>query len=392
MLKKIDLFFSHDWKTQYSVLVHFTQKLHEAFLSLGIRSRLIDLNNPAQFKMYSEDPPECSFSFNVVGKKDGKFIWDTLQIPHVASLVDLPHRFLDLTWSPYSIITCMDRSAVGFVRASGFTNVLFFPHSVESSVKTNPETPREHDVVLLSTCIDFEDVRRSWKEKFTTSLCEVMDEAAEITLSDQTTPLYQAFVQAMDSNPVRRANIDPITLNGIDIFNELEYYVRGKDRVELIKAITDAKVDVYSSAKGTHSWEKYVGNKSNVIIHPEVPFEEALKIMQHSKIVLNSCPTIKQGGHERIFSGLQCGALVLTSENPYLLEQFQEDASIAFYRHQHWNEVNQIIDTYLSDPSKRIEVAKKGQEIVNKFHTWEHRARQLAGELAPIIEKIGPRK
>lgn len=387
-MKHIDLLYSPKWATQYSVLKHFTKKLHEEFSALGIKSRLLDLNDPANFKMYSEDPPECTFFFNSFPIH----FWDVLRIPHVSCLIDLPHRFLDLVWSPYSIMTCMDRSAVGFVRASGFQNVLFFPHAVERDAKTKPDNPRENDVVLFATCMDFERRRQAWKDKFPKALCEIMDEAAEIMLSDQTTPLYQAFVQALDSQPARRSTFKTEDLNGIVIFDELEFYVRGKDRVKLVQAIKNAKIDIYGSAKGENSWKSYIANQPNVTIHPEVPFEQALEIMKHSKIVLNSCPSIKYGGHERIFSGLQCGALVLTSENPYLLEQFQEDVSIAFYQHQHWDKANDIIDTYLADPNKRIEVAQKGQDIVNQFHTWEHRAKQLVTELPPIIEKLRIRK
>lgn len=387
-MKSIDLFTSTHWISQYSVLKHFTYQLQAAFLSLGIKCRLLDLNDPEHVKLYLEDSPDCTLSFNYYGPQNGTHFSNISRIPHIFFLVDLPHRFLDLTFSPYSIITCIDRSAVGFVRASGFNQVFFLPHAADTDIIANPESMRNHDVVMLATCIDFEGIRQSWKEKFPPSLCQVMDEAAEIMLSESTIPLYQAFVAALDSNLERRASIDPNMLNGITVFDQLELYVRGKDRIELVQSITDAKVDIYSSAQPPNVWEKYVGNQPNVTIHPEVSFDQALEIMKDSKIVLNSCPSIKYGAHERIFNGLACGALVLTSQNPYLEEQFEDGMSIAFYQTQNKKNVNSIVNTYLSDPSKRIEIAKKGQQIVSQFHTWRQRAQQLINELTPIIQNL----
>jgi spore maturation protein CgeB len=110
--------------------------------------------------------------------------------------------------------------------------------------------------------------------------------------------------------------------------------------------------------------------------------------MKHSQIVLNSCPWISYGGHERIFSGLACGALVITNENPFLHEEFKDGESIAFYQHGRWDKANHRVNEYLENVAKRNQVVKKGREIVMSRHTWDHRAAKLLKELPALLKKV----
>jgi spore maturation protein CgeB len=215
-----------------------------------------------------------------------------------------------------------------------------------------------------------------------------MDEAAEITLSDQVTPYINAFVTALNHQVSKQAGIDPEKIDFISALDDLETYIRGKDRIELVNAITEAKVDIFGSSQHIETWTKYFGKKrSNIVIHDPVPYEQVLDIMKHTKIILNSSPWIKNGAHERIFSGLACGALVLTNENIYMREHFTDGEDILFYQHKKWDKANHKINDYLGNEAKRERVAAKGREKVMAEHTWDHRAATLIAE----VEKILPR-
>ena len=376
----------------YGVLHYFTEKLHGALQRAGINSRLLEAkrNDPGPFlEALFQDKPECTISFNgLLPDNQGRFFCDMIGIPHVACLVDSPNSYLSLTESPSTIITCVDRSSVDFFKGTNFSNVLFMPHAVDSSLTTDASEKKEFDVVMLSSCIDYESILSSWKKKYSKPLCQAMEEAAENALKESNKPYYQCFVEALDKQVQAQSGIDPQTIDFVEILDEIEMYIRGKDRVELVKSIKEAKVDIFGSSTGASGWKKYLGNKKNVVIHDPVPFEQALAIMKQSKIVLNSCPWISYGGHERIFSGLACGALVITNENAFLNEQFKDGESIAFYRHGLWDKANHRVNEYLENTSKRNLVAEKGREIVRNHHTWDHRARQLIKELPLLLKKI----
>lgn len=389
-MKRIDVFMPP--LSQYGVLHHFTKKMHEALLFCGINSRLLEAkkNDPAPFlEAIFKDRPDCTLSFNGLLPDDqGRFFCDMLRIPHVACLVDSPNNYLPLTRSPFSIITCADKSSVEFFQGVGFSNALFMPHAIESSLAPDANGKREYDVVMLASCIDFEGIRATWKEKYSPALCKAMDEAAEIALSDQTTPYYKAFVQALDHQVSRQSGLDPQTIDFVGVLDEIEMYIRGKDRFELLNAINEAKVDVFGSADGRTSWMSYLGNKRNFVFHDPVPFEQALAIMRHSKIVLNSCPWIKNGGHERIFAGLACGALVITNENVYMKEKFKDGESIVFYQHKKWDKANHRVNEYLENHTKREQIVDKGRDLVMHHHTWNQRAQQLCEDLPPLLRRI----
>lgn len=389
-MKRIDVFMPP--LSNYGVLHHFTEKMHQALQRAGIKSRLLEAkrDDPAPFlNALFEDEPECTLSFNgLLPDTQGRFFCDMIGIPHVACLVDSPNSFMPLTTSPSTIITCVDRSSADFFKGSGFSRAMFLPHGVDRDLAPDPSGKREYEVVMLSSCIDYESIHASWKKKYPAPLCKAMEEAAEGALSDLNVPYYQTFVAALSKQIQEQSGIDPETIDFTEILDDIEMYMRGKDRVELVKSIKDAKIDVFGSADEAAGWKKYLGNKRNLVIHDPVPFEQALSIMKDSKIVLNSCPWISYGGHERIFAGLACGALVLTNENAYLDSEFKDGESIAFYQHGRWDKANHRVNEYLENSSKRDLVAKKGREIVMARHTWDHRAAQLIKELPALLKNI----
>lgn len=389
-MKHIDMFMPP--LSNYGVLHHFTEKLHEAFLRAGIKSRLLEAkkNDPGPFlKALFEDKPECTLSFNgLLPDNQGRFFCDMVNIPHVACLVDSPNDYLSLTKSPSTIITCIDGSSVDFFKGTGFSNVLFMPHAVDPFLGCDLSGHREYDVVMLSSCIDYEKIHSEWKKKYSTALVKAMEETVERALENPSKPYFQAFAEALDQQIHQQSGIDPQTINFIEILDEIEMYMRGKDRVELVRAIKEAQIDIFGSVDGMTGWKKYLGNKRNVTIHDPVPFEQALAIMKHSKIVLNSCPWISNGGHERVFAGLACGALVITNENAFLKREFKEGESIVFYHHGRWDKANHRVNEYLENHSKRESIAKKGRETVMHRHTWDHRAAQLIKELPQFLKNL----
>lgn len=392
MIKHIDLFMPPN-VSQYGVLHHFTQKMHEALLRLGVSSRILhaERNNPKPFLTeLFKDVPDCTLSFNgLLPDEEGRFFCDLIRIPHVACLVDSPNGFFSLVKSPYTIVTCVDRNAVDFFKGIHCQHVLFMPHGVEKNINAvAKDEDRPYDVIMLSSCIDYEYTRKQWKSNFPEALCKVMDEAAEIALSDQKTSYVQAFVQSLDHHISSGAAIDPQKIEFIEVLDEIETYIRGKDRVELVKGIKDAKIDIFGSDAPTTNWKKQLSGQSNVVIHESVPYDQALELMHKSKIVLNSCAWIKNGTHERTLAGLACGAAVITAENIYMSENFIDGTNINFYRYSQWDKVNDQVNQLLSDESKRKKIAQAGRELVIHHHSWDIRAAALLKDLVPILNKM----
>ena len=382
MIKRIDLFlppFSH-----YSVLHHFTYKFYEALTRLGVRCRILkaSFDDPKPFlQQIFSDPPDCTLSFNgLLPDEHGHFFCDMIQIPHVACLTEPPSQFIELAKSKNTIITCMDSSGVDFFREMGFSKVFFMPHGVEKNLYQDPRSPREINVLMLSTCIDPDAIWEDWQKHYPAALCKVLEDAAEQTLSEQTISPISAFITALNHRLKSEPDLDPNTIPYVEAITSLDDYIRGKDRIKLLKSIKDFPVDIY----GDGPWEKFTkGTKAKV--HTSLPYEEALSLLGKSKVILSSNPATTHGTHTRVLAGTLLGAVPVTTENPFMQQDYKNLESVIYYRYNTLDKVNEEIARVINDDQKRISMAENGMKITLAHHTWDHRASQLLKNLSSLL-------
>jgi len=391
-IKHIDLFMPPI--SEFGVIKHFTRQLHAAFQRAGIESRLLvaEKNNPKPFlDQLKKTPPDCTLSFNGLLPDDkGHFLCDMLNIPHVCCLVDSPIYYVPLTQSSLNIITCPDRFFCTFFQNLEFNNVFFLPQAVEKDVApTINEISQQYDVTFLGTCFDYEAQKEEWKKRYPDYLSGAIELAAEIAMANLDMPITDALVKAMNER-VWFPGINVEVFNFIQVLDDLEYYMRGIDRIKLIQSIKDAQIHIFCSAESKKTWLKLLGkSQKNITFHSSVPFEDALEVMKNSKILLNSTPTLKNGAHERVFSGLACGALVLTNESVYLREAgFKEGENILYYKCGAYEDINAKVNLYLANQALRENAVILGRDKVLREHTWDNRADQLLKELEPLLMAV----
>ncbi|MCE5316504.1 MAG: glycosyltransferase [Parachlamydia sp.] len=390
MLKKVCFIVNYNL---YESKRHFTRKLAEAMNRKGIETRIIDVQESAlsaeaiaTIRRYGPDLT-CSFN-SLLPVSETKFLWDALEIPHLAILVDPAIYSIHLARSPYSILSCVDRDDCAEVKNYQFENVFFWPHAVERDLMAGDPANRPYDVVFLGSCYDYESLRASWRQRNTEGVNKVLDDAIDLFFGDPTISLAHSLVKAWNATKADPAGVDFTAL-----YYYLDNYTRGKDRVELIRSIKNAHVHVFGdlstdTAVGILGWPQYLASQPNVTVHPSVPFGQALQIMKQSKVCLNSAPFFKNGSHERVFTGLACGSAVITSESRYFREAFQEGEELLFYSMSDRSAVDGMIEKLLKDDSGRIQMAAKGREKVMAGHTWDHRVDQLLQELPAISGRI----
>lgn len=388
MVGKIDFFMPP--RSQYGVLHHFTEKLAEAFTRQGVESTILEAewNNPKPFlDRLLSNKPDCTLSFNgLLPDDEGRFFCDLIGIPHVAFLVDSQNQFFPLIQSPNTIISCTDRYTCDFFKGIKSKNVLFVPHGVERELTPDREPLKTYDVVMLNSLIDYEEIRDEWKERYPPIIRDAMNEAIEATLADNSTWYVQAFVYSLDRQIELKGAIDPRQVDFPTVFDDLEMYLKGVSRIQLLRSIKDAEVHVFGAGVEGKSWSHFIGkDMPNIIFHEPVPYGQAMEIIKQSKIVLNICPWIRNGSHERVLVSLALGALPLTDENLFFKENFVNGKEIAMFSYPDMEKINDQINEYLSHDSLRDEITKAGREKVLKNHTWDARARQLIEELTPIL-------
>ncbi len=390
MIERIDLLMPPRHRTGYGVLPYFTRCFAQALSQQGIDCRILGNEkgyNPMLVSDLLNDAPDLTLCFNgLLPDREGKFLCEMLRIPHVAILVDSPNLYMSLADSPLTVVTCDDRQFVHFFRGLKSAHSFFLPHAVEASFQGDIYAERPYEVSFTGTCIDFESLRTSWPTRFSPAMATVLEEAAEITLCDQTTSYLEAYAQALERRLRTKGDIDPTTFIQAELFDQLEFYIRGKDRFAAITAIRDVPVHVFGTKSGPRGWQDYLRHMKNAVIHDRISYEETLTVMQKSKLILNSTPTIKDGAHERVFAGLMAGSAVITNQTHFLNESFQE--GLAFYKHNQYDALNGLVGHLLRDESQRFEMVQHGRKIIRQKHTWDARAQALLEHLNQIWPQL----
>lgn len=390
MLKKIVLLVCNN---QYQSKRYFTSKFAEAMQRKGLETTILQWQNgPVPLSLLDEIKvlkPDLTFSFNQPGPDEkGLFFWDYLKIPHWTFLVDPSYYDREMILSPYSILSCVDKFDCQMLDNLNFKKNFFCPHAVERELFTYVANERIYDVVFLGTCYDPDGFRNYLKQFMPPNIFQVFEEAAEMTLSDLKINFLQATMRTLLFH-----GLTPKDINVASLVYCVDSYVRGVDRLCLIRSIKDANVHIFGGrwfVKGPPAaeWSSYFSSGSNVKVHASVTFVESLEILKKSKICLNSMPFFKCGTHERIFYGLGCGALPITTRNIYIQEQFEEGKEILFYDFKNMDKVNELVNTYLMDNVLREQIVDQGRQKVMQYHTWENRADTMLENIGSILGKL----
>jgi hypothetical protein len=263
------------------------------------------------------------------------------------------------------------------------------PHAVEAELAPGPAQIRPYDVTMLATFIDCERKKQVWRDMFPAEICKAMEKAIVETMGDDTTSFLLAVTQAL--YPLLWTNGGTLAIKPETyylIFAEIELYIKGRDRIDLIESLPDCRIDIFGSSIDSLSWAEYFKGHPNITVHPAVSYTQALEVMKQSKIVLNSSIKNKAGAHERIFSAAACGAVCVTNENEYLNEQFSNGQEMIFYNRKKLNKLQGTIQSLLKNENHRLTIAKKGRDAVMSHHTWDHRVTTLIEAITPMIRKI----
>lgn len=362
--------------SQYDALHNFTRSIYKALVRLGYRCRLVEVKD--HFTLPVKTPPDLTIAINgIPANEDGLLLCELNDTTHLAYLIDPPYRYLHLLRSPHVIVGNDDKAGCRLLQERNIPNV-FIPHGVEQEITVEENQKRDLDIVFIATYIDYNKRRETWREKYGSSVEEAMQEAAETTLGDSHSCFMNAFENAYNAllqRGLAKSSAIPI----VDILTDLELYIKGRSRAELVRAVRTHPLHLFNgSLEKGYGWEKLVGeNSPNVTIHPPMHYDETFSILKRAKIVLNTFIKNKEGGHDRIFSGMACQALVATNENLFMKEHFKNRVELLLYKPWQLEKLEEQIAPCLADAALRESIAMKGRDAVMKKHTWDLRFKEV---------------
>ena len=386
MLKELWIILNYNL---YESKRHFSQKLAEAFERRGVNVTFIDAQKDPPSANFAKNrkPPDLCCSFHRTAPTgQGNFFWDEKQLPFWSILVDSAFYDLNLINSPLSLISCVDECDLDLLKSNKFERAFFSAHGVERDLEASPKGERPYDVVFIGSCYDPDGLRKAWKQYTPPQVSNLILDAAHVFLNSPKMPFWIIVEQLarerkLHFNPPQFAKIGQL----------VDYYARGIDRLNLIRSIKDARVHVFGGTcwrdeQPVLGWNTYLSNQANVVLHPAVSYTQSLEILKQSKICLNSVPSFKKGGHERILNGLMCGSAVITTENLWTPQNFTAGEEISMYPAGVYTGLNDQVNELLADKKKRQGQVAAGRVKVLQHHTWDHRVQEMLNhlELQPL--------
>ena len=366
--------------SQYDSVHYFVRSLARAFERKGLDVNVFDPNEGQVGRSIRSYGADAMVGFNnFYLDPEDVMLCDRLQIPYFAFLVDGPHHFIPFYPSRFLRVSCVDERDARFFREElHFDRAYFLPHAIDPSLCELERVDPIYPVTFLGTCIDYQGIQRRWRQQLPDEDVDILERTIERCREERHLCYFDALVQELQDHGYEEELEDINSLFIATLWNLVDLYMRGRDRVELIQALSDFPVHIFGQSFAGVSWEKGLDPlPKHVTLHPPLPFEQALEVMRRSQLLLNPFPSFRAGMHERILYGMACGAVVVADENPFLKGQFQDERELLLYQPGKWEKLVQKIDKVLSDNILRLDISESSRQSVQQSHNWECRVNAI---------------
>lgn len=332
------------------------------------------------------DAPDFTLSFmDTALNKGGALLCDYLQIPHFTYLVDPSNCYFHHSKSSLTYLSSIDKNDVDFLKSGGFTRVTQLPLAVDSNDFTPFSEKRKYPLAFIGSCWDYKDVEARWDLDFTKEIADLMRIVSEEVLAKDDVSHLACLPEKLSS-----AGYDITKVPYADIQVNIGLYIRGFERVKVLKAIKKIPIHIWGSFRPKDSWLKYLKGQDNIHLHPPISYAESLKISSESQIVLNSSPQFKNGLHDRAFSSPLTGALLASVQTEALKSEFSNSACLCHPKRL--DVLEEMLQEHLSNHDLRKRLVKTALGKVLKNHTWENRAKNIISLMKDFIKKHKERK
>lgn len=367
-------------------LEYFSYQMGKTFVEMGYLVFYYDLKNEMQSARTLRkfirvgETALVTFNFEGLEKEPGVYkegigyIWDEYQIPCYNIVVDHPYyyhgRLADLPKRYHHI--SIDRYQEQYFKEfyPEFHHEGFLP--LAGTAETSEVASRLMDIVMTGNYTP-------------PSFCEKHINA----INEEYAAFYRGIIKDLIENPnqtVEEAELRHCEREmGKTPYDEIriamhrmifiDLYVRNYWRGEVVKTLVDAGLVVDVFGKG---WDELVCEKpKNLRIHPQITSKECLEQLKQAKISLNVMPWFKDGAHDRVFNSILNGAVCVSDKSKYLCEELEEGEGVCYYDLTDLSSLPQNMQELLHDDHKMQEILEKGVAKVQKYHTWDARAKQI---------------
>ncbi len=375
--------------TQYGVLRDFIDELKYGFEEDGVPVDIFDASlglNEEMNKAITNTEYDLVLSFNgmllgcqeTILKNQNTLFW--------SFLVDHPyyHHYRLLAKCNNHLVSCIDKNHVSYIKKyyPNIEHAYYMPHG--GSIPTKEIISLEdksYDVCIIGTYSNtqqYEDIIHNLPEPDKSIILSIVDKLKH----GCTTTIEDLYELELKNRGITISNTLFTELLNSTSF--IDSYIRAYNRTSILDKLTSSgiKVDVFGNG-----WENYNCKHPELLtLHGSIPYNEAIRVMQNSKIIINPLPLFRDGSHERVFTSMLCNAICMSDYNTYLSEEFTHGEDIIFFEMTDLDNMVDNINSVLSNDNLAKLIIQNGYKKAKELHLWKHRSTEILKIANEVIE------
>ena len=360
---------------------HLTLEFAEGFKALGYKTQVsklpYEINNAELYSQLSAI--DCGLIISLAGMELDhiRSVCDTykLDTPVFTMYLDPVNIYWDriIYRVPNSYIGALSAQDARFIEQYAQDKKKAFQLNHAALIKVPlPWHQKDIDLFYCASLPSLPEVTRASWAKHGKGVEKILNHIVDLHMQGSGQNLLAEIVTVLNTINV------PYTLDHLNnFFGNVDRYLRDKRRVDTLRKIA-SETPVLLAGNG---WESIVEDDTLNInylgrIHPT----EVRDYNMRSKMVLNVINQYHET-HERVFSTMADGSVVLSSSSPFYKTAFNNTQG-CFFEWQD-NTLNERIRTLLNNDNALEELAHNGTCAFKEKHTWTHRAQTVLDHIFP---------
>ena len=394
------LVYKDEWA--YSVVNLFVENSVYFLRKKGHNVTIIDANNSdainTLLNIFNTQVVDLVINFGKATNpilNDGRPLYDAANTTLLAVYVDHPaYHIPSLTENIKNFLCCFnDKQHVDYINEilPNHHKISFFlPHGglttnieEDNQIKTFEKYKKQKtiDIVFAGTFLN--DIEKPWHDNLAYP-SKLLDEVFELFMYDDYLSIQEAFKIVFDRNKILFSSIGKIQLS--NLYRVVQNYIRSYSRILLIKKLSESGLNITICGNG---WENFAKEHKNINYIGALDIKENLELIKKAKVLINVTPTLRNGSHERVFTGMLNNTVLFSDRSRYYDEFFENEKDILYYSFNSLDKDIEKLKAILSDDKKLFEISQNAYEIANKYHTWENRVDTILDmvKLSKLMDK-----
>ena len=312
---------------------------------------------------------------------DGRPLYDAANTTLLAVYVDHPtYHISSLTENIKNFLCCFnDKQHVDYINEilPNHHKISFFlPHGgltknieEKNKIKSFIEYKKQKSIDIVFAGTFLNDIEKPWHDNLAYP-SKLLDEVFELFMYDDYLSIQEAFKIVFDRNKILFSSIGKIQLS--NLYRVVQNYIRSYSRILLIKKLSESGLNITICGNG---WENFAKEHKNINYIGALDIKENLELIKKAKVLINVTPTLRNGSHERVFTGMLNNTVLFSDRSRYYDEFFEDEKNILYYSFNSLNDDIKKLKEILKDDKKLFDISQSAYKIVVKNHTWENRVK-----------------